>query len=316
MKALIIISVLLIVIGTALFAVAACSVGWDFTKLGAGKYETNTHEISEDFTDISINTNTADIVFIPSNDGVCKVTCYEDAKEKHSVKVTDGTLTIEVNNGKKWYDYIGFYFKTPELTVYLPKTQYNNLVIEASTGDVDMPENFAFADVDISVSTGDVEYEASASGKLKICASTGDIEISELSAGEIELLVSTGKIEASDIVCEGNIGITVSTGKSVLEDVKCKSLSSSGSTGNISLEKVIATEKLSIKRGTGDVIFEDSDAAEIFVETSTGNVKGSLMSEKIFVTKTRTGNIDVPKNVTGGICEITTSTGNIKITTK
>lgn len=316
MKVLIIISVILIALGIALFVVSAYSVGWDFTKLGAGKYETSSHEISEEFTDISIKTKTSDVVFAPSNDGVCKVICYEDVKEKHTVKVTDGTLTIEVNSEKKWYDYIGFYFKTPSLTVYLPNAQYNDLLIKASTGDVEIPENFRFASVDISVSTGDVDCEASVSGKLKICTSTGDIEISELSATEIELSVSTGDIEAEDIVCEGNIQVTVSTGEAFLDDVKCKSLSSSGDTGDIFLEKVIAREKLSIKRSTGDVIFEDSDAAEIFVETDTGDVKGSLLSEKIFITKTDTGKIDVPKTVTGGKCEIITDTGNIKITIK
>lgn len=316
MKAIIIISIILIVLGIALFAVSAYSVDWDFTKLGAGKYETSSHEISEEFSSISIKTNTADIVFAPSEDGVCRVISYEDVKEKHSVKVTDGILTIEVNNEKKWYDYIGFYFKKPRLTVYLPDAQYADLLIDASTGDAKIPENFRFASVDISVSTGDVECEASVSGKLKIRTTTGDIEISDLSAAEIELTVSTGDIEAEDIMCEGNIGITVSTGETSLDDVKCKSLSSSGNTGNISLEKVIVRENLSVKRSTGDVIFEDSDAAEIFVETSTGNVKGSLLSEKIFITKTDTGKIDVPKTVTGGKCEIITDTGNIKITVK
>ena len=58
---------------------------------------------------------------------------------------------------------------------------------------------------------------------------------------------------------------------------------------------------------------KECDAAEIFVETDTGDVKGSLLSEKVFIPKSDTGDIKVPKTVTGGRCEITTDTGDIKI---
>ena len=54
-------------------------------------------------------------------------------------------------------------------------------------------------------------------------------------------------------------------------------------------------------------------AAEILIKTDTGDVKGSLLSEKVFVVQTDTGSIDVPKTVSGGRCEITTDTGDIKI---
>ena len=59
--------------------------------------------------------------------------------------------------------------------------------------------------------------------------------------------------------------------------------------------------------------FEGSDAAEIFVQTSTGDVEGSLLSSKVFIANTDTGKVDVPKSITGGRCEITTDTGDIRI---
>ena len=42
--------------------------------------------------------------------------------------------------------------------------------------------------------------------------------------------------------------------------------------------------------------FENSDAAQISIKTSTGDVTGTLLSEKVFITETSTGNISVPKN--------------------
>ena len=76
---------------------------------------------------------------------------------------------------------------------------------------------------------------------------------------------------------------------------------------------MIAAETFSIERNTGDVSFDGSDATEIFVKTTTGQVKGSLLTDKVFVAQTDTGHVDVPKTTTGGRCEITTDTGNVEI---
>jgi len=75
----------------------------------------------------------------------------------------------------------------------------------------------------------------------------------------------------------------------------------------------VAEQLLSIERSTGDVQFDGCDAGEIYVETDTGAVKGTLLSEKVFIVESDTGSIRVPKSVTGGKCEITTDTGDIKI---
>lgn len=314
-KVWLIIAALLVLIGCILFAVVMTTLKWDFKKLGTVKYETNTYEISEAFDGISINTDTADIVFAISNDGKCRVECYEDEDTKHSVSVENNMLVISVNS-KAWYDYIGFHFGSPKITVYLPKTQYDSLLIDESTGDVEIPKEFMFKDVDISLSTGDVDFCASASEMIKIKASTGDICVENISADSLDLLVSTGKITVSGVTCEGDVTVGVSTGKTYLSDIACKSVISSGSTGDISLENVIAAEKFSIERSTGDVKFVGSDADEIFVKTSTGDVTGSLLTDKVFNAQADTGDVDVPKTATGGRCEINTNTGDIEITVK
>ncbi len=76
---------------------------------------------------------------------------------------------------------------------------------------------------------------------------------------------------------------------------------------------MIAGEQFSIDRSTGDVRFDRCDAPELLIKTDTGDVRGSLLSEKVFITQTDTGRVNVPKTVTGGTCQITTNTGDIKI---
>ncbi len=307
-------AVFLVTVGLIMFAAAMMAYDWDFAKLGTGTYGTNTYEISETFCNLSMNTDTADIIFALSDDGTCKVECFEEEKAKHSVTVQEDTLVIEVMEHKSWYDYIGIHFGTPRITVYLPQTEYTSLLMNESTGDIAIPKDFRFEDVGISSSTGDVDFFASASRTVSIKTSTGNICAENIAAGALDLSVSTGNVTVSGVRCEGDITVGVSTGKAYLTDIVCKNVISSGSTGDISLKNVIAAEKFSVERSTGDVTFEGSDAAEIFVETDTGDVTGNVLTDKVFITKTDTGKIKVPTSVTGGRCEIITDTGEINIT--
>ncbi len=281
---------LLAVAGLIIFSGALAASDWRFDVLSTNKYQTTTYEISDDFYGISVDTDTADITFAVSDE--CKVVCFEETSLKHAISVTDGTLVIK-RPSKKWYEHIGINFKTPKITVYLPKAQYASLYIKEGTGDVTVPKDFGFSTATVILSTGDVKFSANTEELLKI-------------------KTSTGRISVSDIIC-GDVALTVSTGKTEIKNVKCKNLSSEGNTGRITLEGVIAEEKISIERSTGDVKLDGCDAGEIYIKTDTGDVKGTLLSDKIFFAETDTGDVDVPKSTTGGKCEIETDTGDIKI---
>lgn len=309
-----IVAAALVFLSMVFFVITMSMNDWDFAKLSTFKYETNEHEIHDSFVNISINTDTANIYLAPSDDGKCKVVCYESSKTKHTVSVQDETLTLRLHDERKWYDYIGLQWGKSQVTVYLPESVYAFLSIKESTGNIEIPQTFSFESIDITTSTGDVKNAASASGDVKISTRTGKIYMEDIAVGSLSLSVTTGNVTASDIACAGDFSIGVSTGKTNLTNVLCANLLSKGSTGDITLKNVVATEKLSVERSTGDVKFDSSDASEIFVETDTGNVTGTLLSDKVFFTQTDTGKISVPKTLAGGRCEITTDTGDIKIT--
>ena len=315
-KIWLIIAASLMLIGCIIFGGVMTMLKWDFTKLSTVKYETNNYEITENFNNISIVTDTADIVIVPSENQKTSVVCHEHKNMKHSVTAHNGKLVIEIVDARKWYEYIGINFGTPKITVYIPQGEYGALFVKSSTGNVEIPKEFKFENIDISESTGSVTNYASASENIIIKTSTGNIRVENVSAGTLDLSVSTGGIAVSDVTCEEDIKIKVSTGKTNLTNIDCKNVVSNGATGAISLKNVIAAEKFSIERSTGDVKFDGCDAAEIFVETDTGDVRGSLLTDKIFIIQTDTGNVDVPKTATGGKCEITTDTGDINISIK
>lgn len=273
-KFMIIFASILIFIGISFFAIGMVSLNWNFDKLSTAKYVTNTHDIHGDFSNISLKTTTADILFAPSDTGICKVVCKEKAKKPHSVSIENNTLTIKENNNKKWYDNIGIMISDhPEITVYLPKDTYSLLNISLTTGDV---------------SLSDLTLD-----ELTLSTTTGDISLSNISTLELNQSVSTGTTNLT--------GIT------------CRNLVSTGTTGKINLTNVRTTGLLSVKRSTGNIHLDSCDGSDIKLKTTTGSVKGTLLSEKIFKAHSTTGSVSVPDTHTGGICDISVTTGAIKI---
>jgi DUF4097 and DUF4098 domain-containing protein YvlB len=276
-----------------LFGGAMAMLEWDIKKLSTTKYETNEYEIKEEYESISINTRTADIVLVKSQDDKTSIVCYEQKNMHHSVKVNDKTLSIELTDTRKWYENIGINIGTPKITVYMPKGEYADLTVNATTGDVKIAKDFKFGNAQIKISTGDIDFSATATNNLNLKTTTGDMQLNGVLAKQIDLSLSTGVIK--------------------LNNIECDNLVSNGTTGDAKLSNVKAEQKLFIKRSTGDIFLDGCDAGEIFIKATTGDVKGSLLSDKVFVTKATTGDISVPNTTTGGKCEIKVTTGDIKI---
>lgn len=273
-KTVLIVAGVLLALGIVVTTAAALSLKGDFNGFSGEKEKTNTYVITEAVKKIKVNLSTADFTIKPSENGEIKVVCVEDEKVKHTVSADGDTLNIGITDTRKWYDKITFFSMTKSITLYLPEGRYEALSATSDTGDISVPENFTFGSADIKLTTGDVDFRAETEGELKIKVSTGGCN---------------------------------------LTNVKCGSFISSGSTGDLVLKNVIADKSFDIKRSTGDILFEKSDAAEIKIKTSTGDVTGSLTGDKVFLTETSTGTVSVPKSVTGGKCEISTSTGDIMI---
>lgn len=311
-RAWLIMAAFLVILGSLLFAAVMTVNRWDFTKLSTVEYDTSSYQIGEEFRDILIEADTADVILAPPDDGKCTVICHERADAPSSLCVEENeTLIIRENDNRKWHTHIDVAFESPSITVCLPRSEYASLTVTGSTGNVEIPEDFSFDSMDISISTGNIN-DCASSEILKISTTTGDITIADSSAKAIDLSTSTGNVKVSDTDCEGGLQISVTTGETELSDVSCGELISKGTTGGILLERVIAAGKISVERSTGDIRFDDSDAAEILIATATGDITGSLLSEKQFIAHSDTGSVKVPDSGNGGSCEINSDTGDIQ----
>lgn len=308
------VAILLIIVGALIFVGALAVLDFDFAKLSTAGFETNTYEVNGDFHNVLIDVNTTNITFAPSNDENCRVVCVEREQVKHSVAVKDGTLVIDTVDTQKWYDHVGISFGTMKMTVYLPGDAYASLRADTDTGDIKIPEDFTFESIKITGDTADIVCFASVSNLMDISTTTGNIKADALTVGEVSLSTTTGNISINSTAAMGKVDLETDTGEIKLTEVTCKSLMAESNTGDISLNNVVAADILSIESDTGDVRFAHSDAASVSVKTSTGDVTGTLLSDKVFITETSTGDVSVPKTITGGKCEITTNTGDIALT--
>ena len=266
----------LITLGVALFLAVSIFLNFDYTRLQSMKYTTNSYEITQQFHSVDLDTITADIKFLPSEDGKCRVICFEREKVSHDVSVKDGTLVISAVDNRNWLDHLSIInLETPTVTVYLPEDQYQALKVKNTTGDV------------------------------KVC---GKIEL-----GTLSVETTTGDVCAEGMICKGDLLVHVTTGDTYFENITCKNLNVNGSTGKTALKNVIAFGDFRIHRTTGDIKLDQCDANNLYIDATTGSVKGTLLTPKVIFAKSTTGDVDVPKYTTGGRCEIDTTTGDICI---
>lgn len=303
------IAIILIVAGGSIFTLTLAKENWGND---IKNYLTNTHELNDDFNKIYVDVDSADINLIYSNEN--KVECYEKEKVTHSVEIIDNTLNIKVNDNRKPYEKL-FGYSVDKITIYLSKQKLENLQIDATSSDVLVAKEFEFTNVDIDVTTGDVELYGNITNTLNINVTTGDIDIDSINGNKVNIKTTTGDVEIKNVTLLGDLFIKVTSGDVELSNITCKNLTSEGTTGEIELKNVILSGKLYIHRSTGDVYFNKCDANEIEIKVSTGDIEGSLLSSKNFVVDTTTGKKHVPSSSnTGGVCKLTSTTGDIIIT--
>ena len=306
-------ALILLVVGAPIMVAAMFSMKFDFRRLGTRRTVTNTYTPAGDFEDILIGIDTAELTFLPSEDGKLKVICVEEEGMQHLVAVSDGTLSIQAVDTQRWHEKIGVGGEKTSVTVYLPKKEYGALTLKTSTGDVTVPAAFRFRSVLMTASSADIDFRAFTEGSVSIRTSTGDISLDGLKADSLDLTASTGHIRVSASVIAGSVKVQTSTGEVGFTDLNCADARVKTTTGEVDLTRVLASESLRIETDTGDVSFDRSDAPEIRVETDTGDVTGTLLTPKTFEADTHTGRVKLPRSEPGGRCELKSDTGDFEI---
>lgn len=314
-KTTLIIAASLIVLGLIVAFFGIRGFKYDFKALDTSTISTNTYTVKEDFSCVSLTDDATDVEFVISDSGECKVVCTEDEKELHSVTVKDDILVIgkDADAEKRWNWNIGITLKNPQITVYLPAREYDSLNVKLSAGSAAVHDGLIFKTASIETDTGDVSVISADIGNLFIDVSTGDLKVKEISSDTVHLAVTTGYIEAEALKGNADIQFSATTGDVKLRDISCGSIRGKTETGDILLENTAASGEIKCECDTGSVRLYGIDAGSLSFHTDTGDVTGTVLSDKIYIVETDTGDIDVPYSTNGGTCEISTDTGDIMI---
>lgn len=297
---------------------------------GAQNCVTTTFDITESFSNISVDTSAAEIILAPSQDGQCRVVCYDSERVEYTAEVKNDTLTV-VGKTQPGFT-IGISFtERISVTLYLPRSEYNSLKLESTSGGITVPAGFSVVSAELKSTSGSVECFANlsesltveatsgrvtvgnASGNVEVSSTSGSVNLSDMDADTISVSATSGKASVSGVTAE-RVEVKNSSGGIALENVSADEVILEGTSGSISVTEVIAGE-LDIENSSGSVKFDRSDAKSIIVNTSSGSVSGSLLTSKLFDVDTSSGGIDIPdQDPEGGTCQINTSSGGVKIT--
>ncbi len=293
------------VLGMLTLSLSACSLNGAVPR----GYGAKTYTVTEEFHSVSVNAKTADITLVPTKDGTCRVECAEKKRLTYTVSVTDGVLTVELCDVRVWYERI-FNFATPALTVYLPKTAYDALAVDGSTGNLTVPGDFTFGSIDISLSTGDTECYASATGAVKIKGSTGHVRFEDSAVGSLDIEVSTGDVFLTRVAVTGEATITVSTGDVAATDVTAAAFRSKGGTGHATLTN-LAAATVEIERNTGRTTMTGCEATDLILENSTGDVTLTDVRTTRLVSEADTGHLTLTNTLVAEKLTVKRDTGDV-----
>ena len=324
----------LILAGLACIAVGHGLRGHEALIDGDSSFVATTFTPEGDFTSISVDTITADVEFLYAEDGICRVEANDRRGIVYTAEVKDGVLNLRAEDTREWYDHIGIMESGHAwLRVYLPAKSYESLTVDVTTGDVTVGRDFSFSgNVTLSVTTGDVTLSASVQGDARLKATTGDILVEgtyqavTVTAGtgdvtvrgsetdSLSVTTGSGDVTLEELTAAGVVRVKSTTGEQSLRRVICDELDLDVNTGDVTLADTVASGSIRAETTTGDVTLTRADAATLYLKTTSGAVTGSLLTPKIFYTDTTSGSVSAPKYTEGGICEIKTTSGDIRIT--
>ena len=196
-KTALLLSCALILLGAALFTGAAVYMGFDLTKASMTPLlATNTYDVTEDFSSIRINGGECSVKLLPSDDDTCKVVILETKKIHHTVKVTDGTLSINRWDDRSWLDHLGLYLYPLEVSIYLPQKQLDNIYINVASGSIHI-ENITCRELNASAASGHIFVWNSYADTVDLKTVSGKIGFYNGDSKNITMKTVTGGIDAN-----------------------------------------------------------------------------------------------------------------------
>lgn len=283
---------------------------------------------------INIKDVSNDVKILKSEDEQVKVTYGVSDKFSYYLKQLDGTLYVEYDDFRHWYDYIIPFGRIiePDLIVEIPEKTLNELNIKCTSGDIEAKSvnslltNFKTisGDIEVGGNVGDLTATAT-SGDVKLNADTqADMAVVSTTSGKLELSGNvkddviadntSGGIDLDNLKCK-NVDAKTTSGKIKGEDLAIKSLKADTSSGGISMKDTVCTGDMTLEATSGSINLESVDADNYDLHTTSGSIKAEILTAKLYNVKSTSGSERTPELDANakGILTAKSTSGSIKI---
>ena len=299
-------------VGLLLLLTALCLTGFDLSRLEAASLKARTMTLAEEIHTIEIHDIANDISIIPSPDGQCRVHYSESDTSSYLIQVQDGKLYIENQDTRKWYQRIGIQVSRPAtLVVELPTEEsvpYDALTVQTVSGDICVGDDLFFTQSTLNSTSGDIRFQARASGVLAAVDTTVMRLYAETVSGEICIACDDSGGYGS------SIAVKSTSGDITLSGLRTDELSARTTSGDISVCNARVNSRATLQSVSGDLSMENVHMDTAALQSVSGDIHLVLLTLMDFDAQTTSGRIKLPgSNPTAGLCELTTTSGDIEV---
>jgi len=156
-----------------------------------------------------------------------------------------------------------------------------------------------------------VTFRGGVERALTLQTASGDILAENLRADGLTANSASGTITLNTVTVEEVLVLDTSSGDLDLTGVECGELNANSASGEVACRDVLAGSTLQVGTASGEIEVIACDASHVMLTSSSGDISGTLRTPKIFQAESDSGEVEVPRTTTGGLCEIHTSSGDI-----
>ncbi len=288
-------------------------------ELNNEKQIIKTYDISDDYSDIYIETKDADVRFVVSENGKTSVTCINGTK-KDVVGSFNKCLKVISEKKKKAGTVFNPVFdfrkdNAADITVSLPYKRLGDVALITENGRIEADDFFLSDTVNSSLVTknGEIIYCMNTTGNCFIENENGNITVRSLQCDYVDVKNKSGEISLTGSDIKGALNIKNGSGEFNAENVECENLTAESDSGDLYLKNFLSRVAVTVKENSGNVKIRKSDANAFIIDSKSGDVDAEFVSPKIYTVESKSGSVNIPESLSGGMCKINTDSGDIRV---
>ena len=266
--------------------------------------------IEENFTNLLVETGSADITLKKADDGICRIQ-YKDYEENtYKIGVEEDTLVIKRTasaDGMEWkhLDQIinnveellnrGVIIEEEKITIFIPERAYKKLEIAVASGEITSELEYTFDDVELTSASGDIRVQ-NMNGTEGLCltATSGEVSVQNVKGyGQMEIATTSGAVSVMNAEVSSRVNIASTSGEVRLKQVSTGKADIVTTSGEVLLVQTKFTEGKA-ETTSGEIYVEYAEAEKMQLKTVSGGIYGKIDGDINVQGKTSSGEYSAP----------------------